>query len=232
MRLRTTTVLSLSALAVLALTGCSTGNADSIDPTSSTTVSVRPDGESARVSAPLSSAALAKRLLDESDLGEGYTRTPQRPAQHDDVTVIGCPKLEKLGADAATGGSLAFPRKAKASFMYVGGRDSDLSEELYSDTPWTLSRGVEEISDAMVSCPAYQLVSGSKVIDMSTQRTAAPTLGDEQWSQLLSYSVDGQRSVVKQTAIRTGNVLVIVSGSPGLVDANLEKALDKAQSAF
>jgi hypothetical protein len=49
-------------------------------------------------------------------------------------------------------------------------------------------------------------------------------------SQLLTYSVGGQRSVVKQTAVRSGNVLVVVSGSPGLVDANLEKALAKAQA--
>ncbi|EST29904.1 hypothetical protein [Streptomyces roseochromogenus] len=62
--------------------------------------------------------------------------------------------------------------------------------------------------------------------------TAAPDLGDERWSQLLTYSVRGQRSIVKQTAIRTGKVLVIVSGSPGLVDANLAKALDKTQAAF
>jgi hypothetical protein len=98
MRLHTTAVLSLSAFAVLALTGCSTDRADSIDPTSSTTVLVHPGGESAPASTPLSSVALAKRLLDESDLGEGYTRTPQCSAQHDDVTVVGCPALEKLGS--------------------------------------------------------------------------------------------------------------------------------------
>jgi hypothetical protein len=34
-----------------------------------------------------------------------------------------------------------------------------------------------------------------------------------------------------QTAVRTGNVLVIVSGSPGLVDAYLGKALAKAKAA-
>lgn len=56
MHLRTTTVLNLSALAVLALTGCSTGSADPIAPAPSTTVSVRPDNESAPASAPLSSA--------------------------------------------------------------------------------------------------------------------------------------------------------------------------------
>ncbi|MGW7166693.1 hypothetical protein ACWGH3_15600 [Streptomyces sp. NPDC054884] len=41
-----------------------------------------------------------------------------------------------------------------------------------------------------------------------------------------------QHSVVKQTAVRVGRLLVVVFGSPGLVDVNLEKALDKAQSGL
>jgi hypothetical protein len=221
------TVLSLSALAALALEGCSIGSTSSTDPASAPTA----PSENASVPSPLSETELAQRLLDEGDLGEGYTRTPPRPAVHDDVSVIGCPVLEKLGADAATGAGLDFFRKAKASFAYVGGSDSELSEELYSDSAAKLSKGIGQISDAMVSCPTYQVASGGTVIDMGTQKTAAPDLGDEQWSQLLTYSVGGQRSVVKQTAVRSGNVLVVVSGSPGLVDANLEKALAKAQAA-
>ncbi|KOG17503.1 hypothetical protein ADK35_24040 [Streptomyces viridochromogenes] len=227
MRLHTTTAFSLSALAIMALAGCSHGSAAASGPMSSTTAPVRPDGQSAPAPTPLSSTALAKRLLDENDLGGDYTRTPQRPAAHKDVTVVGCPSLEKLG-DAASGSSLAFPRKAKASFTYAGGNNSELSEELYSDTAAKLSKGIGEIFDAMVSCPTYQVVSGSTVVNVGTQVTAAPNLGDERWSQLLTYSVGGQRSVVKQTAIRIGDVLVLVSGAPGLVDANLEKALDKA----
>lgn len=221
------TVLSLSALAVLALEGCSIGSTSSTDPASAPTAR----SENASAPAPLSSAELAQRLLGEGDLGEGYTRTLPRSPAHDDVSVIGCSALEKLGADAATGAGLDFFRKAKASFAYVGGSDSELSEELYSDSAAKLSKGIGQIFDAVVSCPTYQVASGSTVIDMGTQKTAAPDLGDEQWSQLLTYSVDGQRSVVKQTAVRSGNVLVVVSGSPGLVDANLEKALAKAQAA-
>ncbi len=34
--------------------------------------------------------------------------------------------------------------------------------------------------------------------------------------------------MVKQTAIRDGSLLLIVSGSPALVDRHLDKALDKA----
>lgn len=109
MRVHTTTVLSLSALAVLALAGCTHGSATSPSPMSSTTVPVPPDSQSAPAPSPLSSTALAKRLLDESDLGEDYTRMPQRTAAHDDVTVIGCPALAKLGDAAVNGASLAFP---------------------------------------------------------------------------------------------------------------------------
>ena len=228
MRLRTTATLSLSTLAVLALTGCSTDSAESIGPTSSATVSGRPYGESAPAPAPLSSAALAKRLLDASDLGEGYTPKPQQARPQDDVVVSGCPALEKLGGDAAVGDSLAFPRKAKASFTYAGG-SPEVAEELYSDTAAKLSRGVNRIFDAMISCPTYQVLVGGTFVDMGTERIAAPPLGDERWSQLLTYSVGRQRSVVQQTAIRIANVLVIVSGSPGLVDAHLAKAVDKVQ---
>lgn len=150
--------------------------------------------------------------------------------QHTPIAVVGCPGLEKLDDKAATGG-LVFPRRAKASFTYVGGPESEVSEELHSDTAAKLSEGIGEIFDAMVSCPSYRLVSGSTVIDVDSQRAVAPHLGDEQWSQLITYSVGGQRSVVRQSAILTNNVLVVVSGSPGLVDANLDKALTKAQIA-
>lgn len=224
MRRHTTTALSLSALAVLALAGCSTG------PAPSATAQAHRDAKDA-APAPLSSATLAKRLLDKSDLGERYTRRLENRETHDDITVVGCPALEQLDSEAATGSSFAFPRKAKASFTYAGDSDSLVSEELYSDTAARLSKGVSEIFHAMVSCPTYQVVSGSTVVDMSTHQTTAPDLGDEQWSQLLTYSARGQRSVVKQTAIRTGDVLIALSGPPELVDANLAKALAKAQAA-
>ncbi|MFJ6884036.1 hypothetical protein ACIQRC_04255 [Streptomyces californicus] len=52
-------------------------------------------------------------------------------------------------------------------------------------------------------------------------------MGDEQWSQLLTLSSGGRSSIVKQMAVRTGTVVVVVSGSLGLVDAHLAKAVDK-----
>nr|WP_306463929.1 hypothetical protein [Streptomyces sp. WAC04770] len=64
---------------------------------------------------------------------------------------------------------------------------------------------------------------------MGTQEAAPPQLGDEAWSLMLTFSAAGQRSVVKQTAIRSGTVLVIVAGSPALVDAQVERALAKAE---
>ncbi|MGW3009653.1 hypothetical protein ACWC9R_12555 [Streptomyces sp. NPDC001219] len=223
MRLSTTTALGLSALTVLALAGCSASPQSADAPS-------RRGGDEAKASAPLSSAELGKRLLDEDDLGEGYTHKAKPAVRGDDVSVIGCPALAKLGGDTATGSSLSFPRKAKASFTYTGS-SSEVSEELYSDSATKLSKDIGKIFDAMVSCSSYQVASGTSVIDIGGRKTTAPNLGDEQWSQLLTYSAGGQRSVVKQTAIRTGNVLLIVSGSPALVDTHVAKAVHKAQTA-
>ncbi|MEU0357282.1 hypothetical protein [Streptomyces cyaneofuscatus] len=174
MRRSTTTILVLSALAVLVLAGCS----GSTEPANSSAASSEPahrGGNSASASVPLSSAK-----LNEGDLGEGYISKPQSADRHDDVTVIGCPALEKLGSDAATGAILDFNRKAKASFTYVGSTNSEVREELYSDSATKLSNGIGKVFNAMVSCTSYQVASGSTVIDMGKQKAAAPDLGDEQ----------------------------------------------------
>ncbi|MFG3153964.1 hypothetical protein ACGF7W_18210 [Streptomyces sp. NPDC048219] len=231
MRRSTTTVLGLGAVfTVLALTGCA-GHAEPAGTSASASASAHRGGSTAAASVPLSSAQLDQRLLNIGDLGEGYTRKPEAPRHNDDVTVIGCPALEKLGGDTATGSGLDFARKAKASFAYSGGSSSEVSEELYSDSPAKLSTGISTVFDAMLSCPSYQVASGSTAVDIGTAKSAAPNLGDEQWSQLLTFSAGGQRSVVKQTAIRDGSVLVLVSGSPGLVDTHLDEALAKARTA-
>lgn len=227
MRVRVaTTILGITAV-LLAVPACSTGT---VGNPSDTTPSSRPgaQADTGQQVALLSSAALETRLLNESDLGRGYLRKPERPSQHDDVTVIGCPALSELGGDAATGGTLSFPRKAKADFTY-GGSSSEVSEELYSDSPTKLSDGIGRIFDAMTGCPAYQVVAGGTPIDMASQKLIPPhELGDEQWSQLLTFSTRERSTVVKQTAIRDGSLLLIVSGSPALVDRHLDKALAKA----
>jgi len=229
MRRSTTTSLGLGAVfTVLALTGCAS-HAEPADASAASSSPAHRGVSAPAASTPLSSAQLNKLLLNESDLGEGYTRKPEPARRNDDVTVIGCAALAKLGSDAATGSGLDFTRKAKASFTYTGTSTSEVSEELYSDSAAKLSVGIGKVFDAMLSCPSYQVTSGSTVVDMGTEKSTAPNLGDEQWSQLLTFSAGGQRSVVKQTAIRTGNILVIVSGSPGLVDAHLDKALAKAR---
>ncbi|MFJ9712123.1 hypothetical protein [Streptomyces sp. NPDC101234] len=220
------TVLGITA-ALLALPACSTAAEHQTSPAARPG---KPVGTTQKPAA-LSSAALKSRLLDQSDLGSGYLPKPQRPAQHHDVTVIGCPALSELGGNAATGGTLAFPHKAKADFTY-GGSSSEISEELYSDSAKKLSDGVDRIFDAMTGCPTYQVVAGGTPVDVASQELSAPrALGDEQWSQLLTFTAGGQSTVVKQTAIRDGSLLLIVSGSPALVDRHLDKALSKATSA-
>ncbi|MFD5108996.1 hypothetical protein [Streptomyces cinereoruber] len=224
MRVRVaTTALGITA-ALLAMPACSTGAKPD---TASSARTGKPTDATQKV-VLLSSAALETRLLDESDLGSGYLRKPERPARHDDITVVGCPALSELGGDAATGGTLTFPRKAKATFTYAGST-SEVSEELYSDSANKLSDGIGRIFDAMTGCPQYQVVVGGTPIDMASQKLPVPHgLGDEQWSQLLTFSAGGRSTVVKQTAIRAGSLLLIVSGSPALVDRHLDKALAKA----
>lgn len=125
-------------------------------------------------------------------------------------------------------GSLDFPRRAKVSFTYASGTGSEVSEDLYSDTAAELSDGVGQIFEAMTSCTSYQLVVGSAPISVTTQKVPTTRLGDERWSLLLTFTDGGRSSVMKQTAVRIGTVVVVISGSPSLVDAHLAKAVDKA----
>lgn len=226
MRVRVaTTALGFTA-ALLVLPACSAGATGAEHQTSAARTAKPSDV--AQTPAVLSSAALESRLLDESDLGSGYVPEPQRPAQHNDVTVIGCPALSKLGGDAATGGTLALPHKVKTGFTY---RDSsmEISEELYSDSPKKLSDSMHRIFGVMTACPTYQVVAGGTPVDVTSQKLPAPQAdGDEQWSQLLTFTTLGRRTVVKQSAIRDDSLLLIVSGSPALVDRHLDKALGKA----
>ncbi|MFF4763399.1 hypothetical protein [Streptomyces sp. NPDC001292] len=137
MRVRVaTTVLGLTAVTVFALPACSTHSSKT---RSVSSAGVGIPANSGQETTPLSSAALEPLLLDESDLGAGYTRKPEGTTQHDDVTVLGCPALNQLGGDAATAGSLGFRRQAKASFTYTAGTSSEVSEELYSDSADKLS---------------------------------------------------------------------------------------------
>ncbi|MEU0428872.1 hypothetical protein ABZ235_35820 [Streptomyces canus] len=227
MRVRVaTTALGITA-ALLALPACSTDTTGAKHQPPSSARTSKP-ADAVQKPASLSSAALESRLLDQSDLGSGYLPKPERPAQHADVTVIGCPALSELGGNAATGGTLAFPHKAKADFTY-GASSSEISEELYSDSAKKLSDGVARIFDAMTGCPTYQVVAGGTPVDVASQKLPAPhDLGDEQWSQLLTFSTGGRSTVVKQTAVRDGSLLLIVSGSPALVDRHLDKSLAKA----
>ncbi|MGW6742795.1 hypothetical protein ACWGDX_19075 [Streptomyces sp. NPDC055025] len=233
MRLRITSaaVIGLTALTLLTLPGCSNTPSPTAESASPAATQQKNTADGAKPVKQLSSAALRERLLEESDLGEGYVRKPQTSSGHDDVTVTGCPALEQLGGDAAAGGSLDFPRRAKAAFTYAGGSTSEVSEELYSDTEANLSENTSRIFDAMTSCPSYQVVASSTPVDITIQEMPAPQLGDERWSLQMTYTTGGRTTVVKQTAVRTATTVVLLAGSPGLVDAHLGKALAKAHAA-
>ncbi|RZD89319.1 hypothetical protein [Streptomyces albidoflavus] len=225
MRVRVaTTTVGLTAV-LLALPACSTDTTRGQHPSAAR---AGEPSDRAQRTAPLSSATLQARLLDPSDLGKGFLPKPERPARHDDVTVLGCRALSELGGDAATGGALDFPHKAKVDFTYTG-TSSGISEEVYSDSAKKLSAGIGRIFGAMTGCSTYQVISGGTSVDVASQKlTASDVGGDQQWSQLLTFTAAGRSNVVKQTAIRDGNLLVILTGSPALVDHHIHKALAKA----
>lgn len=177
--------LGLTAITVLALPACST-NTTEAKPVSPPSTQSKKSAGPGRNAAPLSSAALEERLLDVSDLGAGYARKPERPARHDDVTVLGCPALNGLGGDAAMGGSLDFPRRAKVTFTYGDASDSEVSDELYSDSAGKLSNGTNRIFKAMTGCPKYQVLVGGTTVDIATQKVVSPRVGDERWSQVMT----------------------------------------------
>ncbi|CAM5324021.1 hypothetical protein SAVIM338S_00808 [Streptomyces avidinii] len=225
MRNNVKNLLSLAALGALALTGCSQAAAPSA-PASSARAEAKSSDGSGVSAKPLTSAELGPRLLDLIDLGSDYRVKPETTSKHDDMAVVGCPALERLGSGPADG-SLDFPNQAKVSFTYAS-KDSDLSEEVYSDTEEKISVRSREIFTAMESCPTYQMVSGNVPIDVTVQKVTTPQRGDEQWGHVLTLTAGGRPSVMKQIAVRSGNVLIVLSGSPALVDAHVDKALAKA----
>ncbi|MFD6250657.1 hypothetical protein [Streptomyces roseolus] len=228
MHRRASASLSIAALVVLSVSGCAKGSSPSAPPASAPAAAGKPALAAKPAQDPLTSAVLFKRLLDETDLGQGYTRKKESgQGDRDDVTVIGCPALEKLGGGAA-GGDLDFPNSAKATFSYNRGTGSEVAEELYSDSVDKLGPNTRTVFEAMTGCPLYQVVVGDAPIAVTTQKLPAPALGDEAWSQLLTFTAGGRDTVMKQTAVRDGSILVVVSGSPALVDTHLARAVGKA----
>ncbi|MFG2996615.1 hypothetical protein [Streptomyces sp. NPDC048340] len=228
MRKHSTALLSVAAAATLTLTACATSSTPDNGPAIESRPASSPSpAQQNKKATPLTAEQLGPRLLDLVDMGSDYRVKPQKVSKHDDIAVVGCPALENLGG-AAAGGSLDFPTQAKVTFSYNGSADSELAEEIYTDAEDKLSSGTRTIFDAMAACPTYQLTSGSTPINVTTQKVTAPERGNEQWATVMTLSSGGRTTMIKQVAVRSGTVLIVVSGSPGLVDNHLGKALDKA----
>ncbi|MEW2582972.1 hypothetical protein [Streptomyces virginiae] len=221
MRLRHSVILTNTCLALWALTGCSASPSDSA-PAAAPTEAHVPTAADHEV---LSSERLADRLLTADDLGPGYAARPAATATSTEASVEGCPQLEQLGSTADNPYAM-FPNQGKRVFTGPGG--TQLIEELYSAPPKDLSAGAGRIMTSMGACPSYQLVTSTTVAEVRTQRVPVPRLGDEQWGQVLTVASGGRRTIVQQTVIRAGAVLLVVSGSPAEVTVHTQAALAKA----
>ncbi|MEJ8641160.1 hypothetical protein WKI68_06075 [Streptomyces sp. MS1.HAVA.3] len=219
MRLRHSTVLT--SLALWTLTSCSAPPSDTA-PAATQAETPAPAASNHEV---LPAERLADRLLTADDLGPGYTARPAASTASPEASVEGCPQLEQLGS-AADNPYAMFPNQAKR--VFTGPGSAQLTEELYSAPPKDLSAGVGRIMTAMGTCPSYQLVTATTVAEVRTQTVPVPRLGDEQWGQVLTVTAGGRRTVIQQTVIRDGALLLVISGSPAEVAVHGQTALAKA----
>ncbi|MGI5531711.1 hypothetical protein ACQEVX_31315 [Streptomyces syringium] len=175
---------------------------------------------------PARVAELRRLLLTTDDLGSDYTAQPPKDdTKDDDEAVSGCPAMERL--DARMPG-LQPVNQAEVRFMYGSDSGSVFGEELDSDSPAKLSTTLREMRDAFRACPSYTVTSGTTPVPITLAEAVVPELGDERYAFTAKFVGPGGASEVKQVAVRKGNILLHMSGSPGLVDKHLKKAFEKA----
>lgn len=212
---RTRRWILATALCGVLITGCSSGGKDG---------DTKPQAKPAAEPKPLTKGALHPLLLTEADLGSGYVRVQETPGNEkfDDVSVQGCPALEKLSRGAEEN---MFAAKAQTSFTYDG--DATLGEELHSDRPSVLSSKLSELFGAYTSCPTYTMTSGTTLIEVKVSKSATPELGDEQFAYTSTMELPSGAQVLKTAAVRKGNVAVMLVGAPALVDRHIKTAVGK-----
>ncbi|MEU2855590.1 hypothetical protein [Streptomyces syringium] len=199
------------------ITGCSSGSGGG---DSDEKAQARP----ATDSKPLAQGALRPLLLTQADLGTGYLQVQEKPGtdKFGDVSVQGCPSLEKLGQ---RGDEMMFASKAETSFTYD--TKATLGEELHSDRPSVLSSKLSELFGAYTACPTYTMTAGDTPIEVKIAKSATPKLGDEQFAYTSTMELPSGAQVLKTMAVRKGNVAVMLVGAPALVDRHIEAAVGK-----
>ncbi|MFJ9854477.1 hypothetical protein [Streptomyces sp. NPDC101150] len=121
-----------------------------------------------------------------------------------------------------------FATETSAGFAF--GTDSELAEELHSDTPTELAAALRRLVHAQTSCPTYTMTSGSTPVTVTVHKDAAPTSGPDAYAFTTTLNGPRGTSVLKTTAVRRGNVLVMLVGAPALVDRHIEAAVAKLSS--
>ncbi|MFF3957410.1 hypothetical protein ACFYY1_29985 [Streptomyces sp. NPDC001890] len=209
--------LLATALCGVLITGCSSGSGGGGS-------DAKPQAKPAAEPKPLAEGALGALLLSQADLGTGYVQVEEKPdsGEFDDVSVQGCPSLEKLGQ---SGDETMFAAKAEASFTYD--TDATLGEELHSDRPSVLSSKLRKLFGTYTSCPTYTMTAGTTPIEVKVTKSSTPELGDEQFAYTSTMELPSGKQVLKTMAVRQGNVVVMLVGAPALVDRHMEAAVGK-----
>lgn len=204
-----------TALCGVLITGCGSGGGND---------DAKPRAKPAAEPKPLTEGALRPLLLSQNDLGSGYVQVQAKSdsGNFDDVSIQGCPALEKLGQ---TGDEKMFASKAETSFTY--NTDATLGEELHSDRPSVLSSKLRDLFGAYTSCPTYTMTAGSTPIEVKVAKSVTPELGDEQFAYTSTMDLPSGAQVLKTMAVRKGNIAVMLVGAPALVDRHMKAAVGK-----
>ncbi|MER5890323.1 hypothetical protein ABT160_41400 [Streptomyces sp. NPDC001941] len=199
----------------LLITGCSGGTDGGTR---------KPPPQPAVDAMPLTAEALRPLLLTQRDLGSGYAQVQDdtESDKFDDISVQGCPELEKLSQNDDKD---MFAAKAEASFAYD--QDATLDEELHSDRPSVLSSKIRQLFTAYTSCPTFTMTSGTTPIEVTVSKAVTPQLGDEQFAYTMTIALPAGPQVLKTMSVRTNNVAVMLVGAPALVDRHIEAAVGK-----
>ncbi|MFD8664881.1 hypothetical protein ACFV1U_05710 [Streptomyces microflavus] len=206
-----------TALCGVLITGCSSeeeGGAEEAKARTAPTAEPKPLGE----------GALRPLLLSQADLGTGYVQVQDKAdtGEFDDVAIQGCPSLEKLGEK---GDEPMFASMASTGFTYD--TDATIGEELHSDRPSVLSSKLRELFGAYTDCPNYTMTAGTTPIEVKVSKSDTPELGDEQFAYTSTMELPSGAQIVKTTAVRKGNIAVMLVGAPALVDRHIATAVDK-----
>ncbi|MCQ8773095.1 hypothetical protein [Streptomyces telluris] len=184
---------------------------------------------------PETAQKLRQRLLTASDVGPAYKALPE--SDHKDNSTFGpCePDFARYGVKDPK--ELDMAAEVNAGFaLEVGDGRPVLTEQLSSDTSKKLAAGLKVVFDVLSTCGPLEVPEspgqhGKISITMEKAPLPAQKLGEEQYRVVSTATGDGKTEVTEVAGVRVGNVGLILTGPPDMVEESLAKAVAKVKGS-